>query len=168
MKTIGFAGTFYTLWDVESERVDIAIGASYNKITCTYYRNLSKDLSEAILKAGTNNVDETLKGKRKSFEYKTPIKLEPSIMTEAESLSRIILVNQPENLVDGIRQAAFDRALELGYLVPVNGNYSHEWYVDDELKKIELNTAHKWVGNLRFPEDEYYHSGINKYIIGIF
>ena len=46
MKTIGFAGTFYTLWDVKVERVNVALGAWYDKVTCTYYQNLSKNLDE--------------------------------------------------------------------------------------------------------------------------
>ena len=73
MKTIGFTGTFYTLWDVKVERVNVALGAWYDKVTCTYYQNLSKNLDEAIAKAGTDNVDEGLRGKRKSFAYDKPL-----------------------------------------------------------------------------------------------
>jgi hypothetical protein len=137
MRTIGFAGTFYTLWDVESERIDIALGASYNKITCTYYKNLSKDLNDAISKAGTDNVDETLKGKRRSFEYKTPIKLEPKLITEAERLWRIICVNDRENMVEGLRLQAFNQALELGHLTEC---------------KDENGTYYQWNGKLRYNE----------------
>jgi hypothetical protein len=116
MKTIGFGGTFYTLWDIQSDIINLGIGASYNKITCTYYKILSKDLNEAILKAGTDNIDETLKGKKRSFEYKTPIVLEPKLITEAERLWRIICVNDRENLIEGVRLAAFEQAKTLGHL----------------------------------------------------
>lgn len=143
MKTIGFAGTFYTLWDVEIERINIALGASYDKVTCTYYKNLSKDLNEAILKAGTDNVDDTLKGKRKSFEYKTPIKLEPKLITEVERLWRILCVNNRENMVEGVRLQAFEQALGLGYLTECND---------------EDGTYYQWNGELRY--DEFWDSSI--------
>jgi hypothetical protein len=116
MKTIGFGGTFYTLWDIQSDIINLGIGASYNKITCTYYKILSKDLNEAILKAGTDNIDETLKGKKRSFEYKTPIVLEPKLITEAERLWRIICVNDRENMIEGVRLSAFEQAKTLGHL----------------------------------------------------
>lgn len=147
MKTIGFAGTFYTLWDVESERIDISIGASYNKFTCTYYKNLSKDLNDAILKAGTNNIDETLKGKRKSFEYKTPIKLEPKLITEGERLWRIICVNDRENLEEGVRDLAFEQALKLGHIT--------------EMKNENNEIYFQWNGELRY-DDFWTCSTINK------
>ena len=116
MKTIGFAGTFYTLWDVKVERVNVALGAWYDKVTCTYYQNLSKNLEDAIAKAGTDNVDEGLRGKRKSFEYKTPTVLEPGVMTDREILFRIILVNQKENTLEA-RKEALQRMIDLGYVV---------------------------------------------------
>jgi len=120
MKTIGFAGTFYTLWDVKVERVNVALGAWYDKVTCTYYQNLSKNLDEAIAKAGTDNVDEKLRGKRKSFEYNTPKVLNPNVMTDREILFRIILVNEKENTLEA-RKEALQRMLDLGYVIK-NGN----------------------------------------------
>ena len=120
MKTIGFAGTFYTLWDVRVERVNVALGAWYDKVTCTYYQNLSKNLDEAIAKAGTDNVDEGLRGKRKSFEYNTPKVLNPNVMTDREILFRIILVNEKENTLEA-RKEALQRMLDLGYVIK-NGN----------------------------------------------
>jgi len=120
MKTIGFAGTFYTLWDVKVERVNVALGAWYDKVTCTYYQNLSKNLDEAIAKAGTDNVDEGLRGKRKSFEYNTPKVLNPNVMTDREILFRIILVNEKENTLEA-RKEALQRMLDLGYVIK-NGN----------------------------------------------
>jgi hypothetical protein len=122
MKTIGFAGTFYTLWDVEAERVNVALGAWYDKVTCTYYQNLSKNLEDAIAKAGTDNVDESLRGKRKSFEFNKPLVIEPSVMTDRERLFRIILVNQKENTLDA-RKEALQRMLDLGYIIVKNGVY---------------------------------------------
>jgi len=76
MKTIGFAGTFYTLWDVEIVPNYVTLRTargesqhhSGNTIRYTYFRNLSKDLLEAIKKAGTDNVDESLRGQTRSFE----------------------------------------------------------------------------------------------------
>ena len=137
MKTIGFGGTFYTLWDVKSDRINLGIGASYNKITCTYYKNLSKDLNEAILKAGIDNFDENLKGKKRSFEYKTPIVLELKLITEAERLWRIICVNDRENMVEGLRLQAFNQALELSHLTECT---------DDE------GIYFQWNGKLRYNE----------------
>lgn len=122
MKTIGFAGTFYTLWDVKVERVNVALGAWYDKVTCTYYQNLSKSLDEAIAKAGTSNVDESLRGKRKSFEFNKPIVIEPNIMTDRERLFRIILVNQKENTFEA-RKEALQRMINLGYIVENDGVY---------------------------------------------
>jgi len=151
MKTIGFAGSFYTLWDVKSERVDISIGAYYNKITYTYYQNLSKNLNDAILKAGTENVDETLKGKRKSFELKTPVTLEPKIMTDAERLFRIIFVNGIENKIEGVRLKAFERSLELNYLSEC---------------KDEEGIYYQWNSELRY--DSFWNSDtLNKRFKGI-
>lgn len=120
MKTIGFAGKFYTLWDVKVERVDVALGAWYDKVTCTYYQNLSKNLDDAIAKAGTDNVDEGLRGKRKSFNYDKPLVIEPKVMTDREILFRIILVNQKENTLE-VRKEALQRMIDLGYIVK-NGN----------------------------------------------
>lgn len=120
MKTIGFAGKFYTLWDVKVERVDVALGAWYDKVTCTYYQNLSKNLDDAIAKAGTDNVDEGLRGKRKSFNYDKPLVVEPKVMTDREILFRIILVNQKENTLE-VRKEALQRMIDLGYIVK-NGN----------------------------------------------
>ena len=116
MKTIGFAGTFYTLWDVKIERVNVALGAWYDKVTCTYHRNLSKNLDEAVAKAGTDNVDEGLRGKRKSFAYDKHLVLEPKVMTDREILFRIILVNQKENTLEA-RKKALQRMIDLGYVV---------------------------------------------------
>ncbi len=163
MKTIGFAGTFYTLWDVKSERVDIAPGAWYNKVTCTYYQNLSKNLDEAIAKAGTDNVDEGLRGKRKSFEYKTPVELDPRQMTERERLFRVLLCNDRENLVPGVREAAFNRSLELGFLEPIGGEFSVKDY-DDNIHTSEV--AYKFTGELRY-EDIWVCRTIGKIFIGI-
>ena len=175
MKTIGFAGTFYTLWDVEVERVNVSLGAWYDKVICTYYKNLSKNLNEAIAKAGTDNVDESLKGKRRSFEYKKPLVVEPSIMTELESLYWILLRNDPAHLVEGVRQSAFDRALELGYIKEIVGNYEHSYWTkagcdgrnQGIMKEIVVkrNVAYEWKAKLRY-NDTWFHSCINKFFIG--
>ena len=140
MKTIGFGGTFYTLWDIESDLIKLGIGASYNRITATYYKNLSKDLSEAKIKAGTDNFDECLQGKRRSFSYNTPTILEPKLITECSRLWRIICVNDKENLVDGVRMAAFEQAKELGYLTECTD---------------ENGVYYQWNGELRYNDDTW-------------
>lgn len=175
-KTIGFAGTFYTLWDVKSERVNVALGAWYDKVTCTYYQNLSKNLEEAIAKAGTDNVDEGLRGKRRSFEYKTALVIEPKVMTDCERLFWVLFANNKEHLVDGVREEAFNRCVELGYVLEVKGNYNHEIWVfkgyDDrgqgiqELVKISSDVAYKFNHSLR-TEDTWYSDTLNKFFIGI-
>ena len=123
MKTIGFAGTYYTLWDVTVERVNVALGAWYDKVTCTYYQNLSKNLEEAIVKGGTDNVDESLRGKKKSFQYKNPLVIEPKVMTDCEKLFWVLFRNDNAHLVDGVRQDAFNRCIELGYVSEVKGDF---------------------------------------------
>jgi len=135
MKTIGFGGTFYTLWDIESDLINLGIGASYNRITATYYKNLSKDLNEAKIKAGTDNFDECLQGKKRTFSYNTPIVLEPTLITECFRLWQIICVNDRENLVDGVRLQAFKQAKKLGHLTKCN---------DEE------GVYYQWNGKLRY------------------
>jgi len=164
MRTIGFAGTFYTLWDVKSERIDVALGAWYEKITCTYYQNLSKNMDEAIVKAGTDNVDESLKGKRKSFEYNKPLILEPKLITEAERLFWILFRNDNAHLVEGVRQDAFNRCVELGYISEVKGEFEKHFEFDEHPKKD--NVAYKFNHSLR-SDDIWYCKTLNKFFIGI-
>ena len=164
MKTIGFAGTFYTLWDVKVERVNVALGAWYDKVTCTYYQNLSKNLQDAISKAGTDNLDESLRGKRKSFEYKKPLVVEPKIMTDCEKLFWVILSNDEEHLIEGVRQDAFDRCIELGYISEVKGEF--EAYVYNEHSTRKGTVAYRWNHSLR-SENTWYNNTLNKFFIGI-
>jgi hypothetical protein len=167
MLTIGFAGTFYTLWDVTSERVDVALGAWYNKVTCTYHKNLSKDLDEAIVKAGTSNFDETLRGKRRSFEYKKPLVLEPKVMTECEQLFRIIFVNDTPNKVKGVRQAAFNRALELGFITKKYGEFRIFDYTVSS-NPVIAKTAYKWnCESARFPTNVWHSDTLDITFVGI-
>lgn len=77
MKKIGFANKFYTLWDVTNEPLFTTVrtangdqsyrsGTRYN---CVYIKNVSIDL-EKVLKLYPNiPIDETLRGKSKSFEW---------------------------------------------------------------------------------------------------
>jgi hypothetical protein len=165
MKTIGFAGTFYTLWDVTVERVDVALGAWYDKVTCTYYQNLSKSLDEAIAKAGTDNVDESLRGKRKSFEYKTPLVVEPKVMTDCEKLFWVLMRNDKAHLVDGVRQEAFNRCIELGYISEVEGNFETLFQINSD--KLKTHTiAYKFNHSLRY-DDIWYSEDLDKFFIGI-
>jgi hypothetical protein len=139
MTTIGFGGTFYTLWDVKSSKVEIAVGAYYNMVTATYYKNLSKNLNEAKLKAGTDNFDECLQGKKRTFTYRTPIVLDPKLITECGRLWRIICVNDKENMVAGVREAAFEQAKNLGYLT--------------ECVDKEEGIYYQWNGPLRYNDN---------------
>ena len=145
-QVIGFAGTFYTLWTVSSERVDVALGAWYNKTTYTYHRNLSKDKDEAIAKSGTNKIDETLRGKRKSFHKKTNLVLEPEVMTERERLFMIVYRNDIENTID-VKKRSLARMLELGYVKVIEGIYVFQ-------------------GELRF-NDKFYHDELGVHMEGI-
>lgn len=176
MKTIGFAGTFYTLWDIQVERINIALGEWYDKVTCTYYKNLSKNLDEAIEKAGTDNVDENLKGKRRSFEYKNPLVVDPKVMTDCEKLFWVLFRNDTAHLVDGVRQDAFNRCIELGYVLEVKGDYNNEEWVAkgydergqgiQELVKNHSDVAYKFNHSLR-DGDTWYSTTLNKFFIGI-
>lgn len=127
-----------------------------------YHKNLSKDLNEAISKSGVSNVDENLKGKRKSFEYKTPVELDPYQMAERERLFRILLCNDRENLVPGVREAAFNRSLELRFLEPIGGEFRVKDY-DNYIHNSEV--AYKFTGELR-DEDIWVCKTIGKIFIG--
>jgi len=164
MKTIGFAGTFYTLWDVKVERVNVALGAWYDKVTCTYYQNLSKNLDEAIAKAGTDNVDEGLRGKRKSFSYDKPLVVEPKVMTDCERLFLVLFRNDNAHLVEGVREQAFNRCLELGYISDVNG-FFEKWVEFEEKPKKDV-VAYKFNHPVR-SDDTWYSNTLNKFFIGI-
>jgi hypothetical protein len=177
MKTIGFGGTFYTLWDIQVERVNIKLGAWFDKVTCTYHKNLSKNLEDAIIKAGTDNFDDTLKGKKRSFYYNKPIVLEPIVMTEREELAYILLSNDHKHLVEGVRKQAFERALELGYLSELKGDYEHrEWVqvgisecgrnVIQEQKIYKSEISYKWNGEVRC-NDTYFLDTLGIFITGI-
>lgn len=71
IKTIGFANTFYTLWEVsEPYKVYTSEYSYYMKQDCLYLKNLSKDLETAKAKMGGDYViDLTLRG-HSSFERK--------------------------------------------------------------------------------------------------
>ena len=158
MLTIGFAGTFYTLWNIESERVNVSLGAWYEKVTCTYYKNLSKNLDEAIKKSGIANVDESLKGKRKSFEFKKPLVIEPKVMTDREILFKIILVNDKENTLEK-RKEALQRLIDLAYM-----SFDKQQYFNNEFKWVEVD-CYCILGDLRC-NDVWYHSQLGIYING--
>jgi hypothetical protein len=162
MKTIGFGGTFYTLWDVKIERVNVSVGAWYDRVICTYHKNLSKNLEEAIIKAGTDNFDENLKGKKRSFQYDKPLVLEPKLITERGKLAYILLSNDKSHLVEGVRKQAFERALELGYLSELKGQYEH---INEE-KVYKSEISYKWNGEVRC-NDTYFLSTLGVFITGI-
>jgi len=164
MKTIGFAGTYYTLWDVTVERVNVALGAWYDKVTCTYYQNLSKNLEEAIVKGGTDNVDESLRGKKKSFQYKNPLVIEPKVMTDCEKLFWVLFRNDNAHLVDGVRQEALNRCIELGYVSEVKGDFKK--HLEYERHPRTTTVAYKFNHPLR-SDDVWYSIELNKFFIGV-
>lgn len=70
MKTIGQADQFFTLWDVTKQMEYVNEYQAYEKVTYTYFQNLSKDEGAAIKKArekfGIENpvIDYSLRGKK--------------------------------------------------------------------------------------------------------
>jgi hypothetical protein len=164
MKTIGFGGTFYTLWDIQSETINLSVGSFYNKITATYYKNLSKDLNEAKLKAGTDNFDECLQGRKRSFTYNTTPIINPKIMTDCERLFWVLFRNDMENLAKGVREDAFNRCIELGYISKVMGKY--EYQLDYEEQPRIDNIAYKFNHPLR-RGDVWYSITLGKFFIGV-
>jgi len=164
MKTIGFAGTYYTLWDVTVERVNVALGAWYDKVTCTYYQNLSKNLEEAIVKAGTDSVDESLRGKKKSFQYKNPLVIEPKVMTDCEKLFWVLFRNDNAHLVDGVRHDALNRCIELGCVSEVKGDFKK--HLEYEQHPRTATVAYKFNHPLR-NDDVWYSIELNKFFIGV-
>ena len=164
MTIIGFGGTFYTLWTVTTERVYIDKARWYDKVIHTYHKNLSKDLNEAIAKAGTDKYSENLKGKKRSFEVKQPIQVEPELMTECKELFRIIFVNDKENLVDGVRERAFKQALELGYISEVDCDFTK--YNEDTDTKMVFKKAYQWNDKLR-DKGEWYSKTLGVAFKGI-
>ena len=142
MDTIGFGGTYYTLWYVATEVVHIEAGASYENVIYSYIKNLSKSRDEAIDKAGTNNIDESLRGKKRSFSVKKGIILAPERITEIDRLFRILFRNDSENLVEGVRKSALDQAIKLRYVTKLTGEFSNTNYSTGV--KAKSKTAYKW------------------------
>jgi hypothetical protein len=172
MKTIGFAGMYYTLWSVETEKVYISVGAWYYKTAYTYYQNLSKDLDQAKEKAKNLgikefSIDENLRGKKKSFSYNSYTVIEPKLITDAERLYRIIMVNDRENLVAGVREEALKQAWKLGYLEAVRGEFKH--YAEAYGSENIINKgAYKWKDAKMDTEKVWLSSTLKKTFIGIF
>jgi uncharacterized protein (DUF3820 family) len=71
-KVIGFANKYYTLWEVEIDD---------NIIIYTYIKNLSFNLEDAKIKAGTDKFEESLRGRSKTF---TKIKYDDGSTQEFE------------------------------------------------------------------------------------
>lgn len=164
MRTIGFGGTYYTEWDIESEKIHVALGAWYYEVKCTYIKNLSKNLSEAIAKSGITNVDEDLKGKKRSFSYDKPLVLEPRLITERERLFVILLRNDAAHLAEGVRKSAFERALELKYIV--RKEHGEEEYIYGK-GEIFVKDVYEWQGDLRDIKAVWYSKEVGVYFKGI-
>lgn len=77
MKVIGFATSFYTLWDVTEERLYSTIRTANGEVHspagtryhCRYIKNISTDLDKVIELYPDLSIDENLRGKSNSFEY---------------------------------------------------------------------------------------------------
>jgi len=77
MEAIGFANSFYTLWDVTEEKLFSTIRTangevhfpSGTKYICRYIKNISTDLDKVTNQYPNLTIDTTLKGKSNSFEY---------------------------------------------------------------------------------------------------
>jgi hypothetical protein len=77
MEAIGFANTFYTLWDVTEEKLYSTIRTANGEVhfpcgtryICRYIKNISTDLSKVTNQYPNLTVDPTLKGKSNSFDY---------------------------------------------------------------------------------------------------
>ena len=67
MKVIGFAGTYYTGWEITEEDRPLGNGRTYKVYHYFYCQNLSKDPNVARAKWGTDEIDMDLRG-TKSFE----------------------------------------------------------------------------------------------------
>lgn len=64
---IGFAGTYYTGWQVTEEDCPLGNGRTYKVVHYVYCKNLSKDPSVARTKWGTDEINMDLRGSR-SFD----------------------------------------------------------------------------------------------------
>ena len=101
-------------------------------------------------------------------------RLNPKEITNESELNKIILVNDKRNLVDGVRQDAFERALELGFIQVINEPSKEEVYKDmgwDEngrgiVEKFVYtdDKVYKWESAKN--DEKWYHAGLNKFFIG--
>ena len=98
----------------------------------------------------------------KARKPKVEITVDPKSITDIETLCRIIFVNDKPNLVEGVRQEAFEQALKLGYLTRVEGEFFKE---GSRGEFFESDFAYKWNSKLRF--GDYWYSELGVFFVGI-
>jgi hypothetical protein len=91
------------------------------------------------------------------------IRVDPKTITDINTLCRIIFVNDKPNLVEGVRQEAFDQAMKLGYLTKVKGEF---FKGGDYGEFFESDFAYKWNSKLRFNE-AWYSEDLKTFFVGI-
>ena len=135
---IGFTNQYYTLWNVS--KTELHNGYFYYDIYhFNYIQNLSKDMNKAIEKASEMGcidleVNPDLYGKNNHSWTKKEINKEKLVLTENDHLMSILLSNNPENLVEGVRKQALSVLVERGYLVDVDGIYTISSQVENMKK----------------------------------
>lgn len=70
MKVIGFAGKYYTLWEVTSSTTDLGNGKHYITKSYTYLQNISFDKEKVLARYPNTEIDEELRGRTKSFKIR--------------------------------------------------------------------------------------------------
>lgn len=73
MKVIGFAGKYYTLWEVSSSTVNLGNGKHYITKSYNYLYNISFDKERALKKYPNIEIDEQLRGRTKSFKVRCEV-----------------------------------------------------------------------------------------------
>ena len=68
MKVIGFAGKYYTLWEVTSSTTDFCNGKHCIIKSYTYLQNISFDKEKVFAMYPNIEIDEELRGRTKSFK----------------------------------------------------------------------------------------------------
>ena len=80
MKVIGFAGKYYTLWEVTSSTTDFCNGKHCIIKSYTYLQNISFDKEKVFAMYPNIEIDEELRGRTKSFKsYKETVIQNPYV-----------------------------------------------------------------------------------------
>jgi hypothetical protein len=149
VKKIGFQEQYYTLWEV-SEVYIVKTGAYsyYEKQDITYIKNLSKDKDEAIKKVFDEfgvyvSIDFSLKGINNTSKIKefftfndnqfTFGKLKGEEINKCNDIYQINRAWQSEKN-ENTKIIAFNRLIELGYLIEFRGEYKTQGEIDSILE----------------------------------